>query len=267
MSLLLRDTWLNVRTLAVFRQSWYLLEKFPFALPDKPVPDRLDRLAALAEPVRRALYRFVAGEAEPVSRERAALGVGVALHVAKFHLDRLVQDGLLEAEYRRPAGRGGPGAGRPAKLYRRAGVDIDVSLPERRYGLAGQLLVRATRAAEREGVPIGKALDQVALEDGRSLGTEAAAHLAKRSAGARRVEVLVKVLADQGYEPRQVGRDVLLANCPFRLLAAEDTELVCGMNLAFVRGVLDGLDARGRRAVPDPAAGRCCVRITATPPG
>src|SRR5438045_398628 len=82
-----------------------------------------------------------------VNREQAAAGAGVAHHVAKFHLDRLVDDGLLTAEYRRPAGRGGPGAGRPAKLYRRSDVDLEVSLPERRYDLAGRLLVRAVAEA------------------------------------------------------------------------------------------------------------------------
>src|SRR5438477_3367219 len=89
---------------------------------------RLDRISGLGEPVRRALYRFVVGQAAPVSRDQAAAGVGIARHVAKFNLDRLVQDGLLQAEYRRPEGRGGPGAGRPAKRYRRAEGDLEVSL-------------------------------------------------------------------------------------------------------------------------------------------
>src|SRR5437763_14146356 len=84
---------------------------------------RLDRLAGLGEPVRRALYRFVVAQGAPVSREQAAAGLDVAHHVAKFNLDRLVEDGLLEAEYRRPEGRRGPGAGRPATLYRRAAAD------------------------------------------------------------------------------------------------------------------------------------------------
>ena len=101
---------------------------------------RLDRLAGLGEPVRRALYCFVVAQGAPISREQAATGVGVAHHVAKFNLDRLVADGLLQAEYRRPEGRGGPGAGRPAKVYRRAEGDLEVTLPERRYDLAGRLL-------------------------------------------------------------------------------------------------------------------------------
>ena len=55
-----------------------------------------------------------------MGRDQAAQGVGVPTHTAKFHLDRLVDEGLLEVEFRRLSGRTGPGSGRPAKLYRRS---------------------------------------------------------------------------------------------------------------------------------------------------
>src|SRR4051812_1023437 len=90
--------------------------------------ERLARIAALGEPIRRALYRYVVGQREPVGRDQAAEAIGVARHTAKFHLDRLEADGLLQSDYSRPAGRRGPGAGRPAKRYRRAGGEIEVSL-------------------------------------------------------------------------------------------------------------------------------------------
>src|SRR3954471_788260 len=100
---------------------------------------RLRRIGALAEPVRRALYRFVVTQREPVTREQAAAAVDVAHHVAKFNLDRLGGEGVLRgAASGRPRGRGGPGAGRPAKVYRRADVDVEVTLPERRYEVAAR---------------------------------------------------------------------------------------------------------------------------------
>ena len=76
-------------------------------------------VAALAEPVRRELYQYVIAQPEPVSRDQAGEAAGIPRHTAKFHLDRLCDEGLLQAEYRRLSGRVGPGAGRPAKLYRR----------------------------------------------------------------------------------------------------------------------------------------------------
>ncbi|MGH9164213.1 MAG: helix-turn-helix domain-containing protein, partial [Acidimicrobiales bacterium] len=115
---------------------------------------RVSGIAVLGEPVRRALYRYVVAQPSPVNRDEAGEGTGVARHVAKFHLDKLVGDGLLEVEFRRPPGRGGPGAGRPAKLYRRSSREVEVSLPDRRYDLAGRLLAQAVVDATRHGIPV-----------------------------------------------------------------------------------------------------------------
>jgi len=222
---------------------------------------RLDQVAALGEPVRRALYRFVAAQPEPVTREQAAAGVGVAQHTAKFHLDRLVDDGLLEAGYRRPPGRGGPGAGRPAKVYRRSDTDLDVSLPERHYDLAGRLLVRAIAQAEQAGSPVSDALHSVATQEGRSAGAQVASNLGRRAPRSEVEAAVFDTLTADGYEPRRNGDHFMLANCPFHALAREATELVCGMNRAYLAGMLDGLGATTLDAKLDPARGRCCVRL------
>src|SRR5215218_11217440 len=101
----------------------------------------LDRLAALAEPVRRRLYEFVAAQADPVDRDAAAAGAGVGRPLAAFHLDRLAEAGLLDVTYRRRSGRTGPGAGRPAKFYARARHgELSVSVPPRQYDLAAEIL-------------------------------------------------------------------------------------------------------------------------------
>jgi len=212
-------------------------------------------VAALSEPVRRELYRYVVAQDEPVSRERAAAGTGVAHHVAKFNLDRLVADGLLDVEYSRPAGRGGPGAGRPAKLYRRAARDISVSLPERRYDLAGRVMAEAITIAARDRVPLDDALRAAARTAGRGLGQGAEA-----SADAP-VQAVSDVLARHGYEPRTVDGGVVLANCPFHSLAVDYTELMCGINRDLVDGVLDAVCPGALAARLDPGPDRCCVTV------
>jgi predicted ArsR family transcriptional regulator len=225
--------------------------------------NQVARVAALGEPIRRALYRFVVSQPEPVSRERAAAGLGIAHHVAKFHLDRLEMDGLLDVEYRRPVGRRGPGAGRPTKLYRRSSRDVVVALPERRYDLAGHIMAEAIAAAQDTGIPVAEALNGAANAAGRALGERAGHTVGRRPRPGALAALVSDVLADNGYEPR-VGPDgITLANCPFDSLAATHTTLVCGMNLNLVDGLLDALEsADDMHARLAPSAGRCCVIVT-----
>jgi predicted ArsR family transcriptional regulator len=222
--------------------------------------DRVAGVAALAEPVRRDLYLFVAAQPEPVGRDQAASGVGVPRHTAKFHLDKLVEEGLLVTEFRRLTGRQGPGAGRPAKLYRRAPGEVAVSLPERRYELAGRLMAAAIDEASGAGTPVREALDRAAASFGASLGEQArAGRPARRSVDAS-IAGLCTALATCGYEPRADADVVTLRNCPFDALARQHTDLVCGMNLALVTAAADRLDERLASRL-DPEPGRCCVVV------
>jgi predicted ArsR family transcriptional regulator len=218
-------------------------------------------LASLAEPTRRALYLYVRDRGTPVSRDEAAAGVGVPRHQAKFHLDRLVDDGLLEVEFARRTGRQGPGAGRPAKLYRRGSRELAVTLPERRYELAGQLMARAIADARGTGQPAAEALDRAARDRGRELADQALQEAGDNPSHAALLATVRATLDEEGYQTRSDPAGLTLANCPFHALAAEHTALICGMNLAIMEGLLDRLGGLGLAAVLDPADGRCCVRL------
>jgi predicted ArsR family transcriptional regulator len=222
-------------------------------------------IGVLAEPARRELYLHVAVQPDPVSREQAASAVGLPLHSAKFHLDRLVEEGLLEVEFRRLSGRTGPGAGRPSKLYRRSSRQLSVTLPERRYDLAGDVLAAAMDQAMKHDTPNQEAEHDAAHQRGRRIARESRARL-RRSPGLQYLgdddlEYAAEVLADHGYEPRVDAQEICLANCPFDRLAAEHTEIVCGMNLALIDGVLEGLEARRLAAELAPQEGFCCVKV------
>ena len=204
----------------------------------------LASLALLDEPVRLRLYEWAVAQARPVGREEAARAVGVSRSLATFHLDRLVDGGLLVADYRRLNGRTGPGAGRPARVYWRAPREISVSLPERRYELAARVMVEALEKSARAGGNVR----QAAREVGQRIGS---AEPSLRSA-----------LADNGYEPTEPDEEgvIRLRNCPFHALVDEHRPLVCDMNLALVEGITDaiGSDASLRPRL-DPQPGYCCV--------
>ena len=90
-------------------------------------PNRAEAVAVLADPQRRELYRL-ATERE-ISRDEAAAALGIPRSTAAAHLERLAGAGLLAVTHVRRSGRTGPGAGRPAKLYRAASADVAASIP------------------------------------------------------------------------------------------------------------------------------------------
>lgn len=230
--------------------------------------DQVVGIGALAEAARRDLYFYVVAQPEPVSREQAADAVGIPLHSAKFHLDRLVEAGLLDVEFRRLSGKTGPGAGRPSKLYLRSSRQLSVTLPERRYDLAGDVLASAIDRSLKQGVALADAVRDAAQQAGRRIADEyrdrvaaGAGDVPAQEAGGGALERAADVLAGNGYEPRLRDREICLANCPFDRLAAEHTELVCGMNLALVGAVLDRLSLDDVCAELAPEQGFCCVRV------
>lgn len=230
--------------------------------------DRVAAIASLGEPTRRALYDHLAAVGDWVSRDQAADAVGLGRATAAHHLDRLADEGLVDVDYQRLTGRSGPGAGRPAKLYRRANRDVDVSLPPRDYELAGRLLAGAVEQASGEGVDVSRALDEVTRAEGRRLADRVRTRLrdepASDGAAATR-RVVLDVLAEHGYEPRP-GDDgtVVLANCPFHRLARQHTQLICGMNLAVLGAAIDAVGQVGLEARLEPEDGQCCVRLRPT---
>jgi predicted ArsR family transcriptional regulator len=217
-------------------------------MPQPELDRRLTALASLGDPLRRALYRSVTSRDGGVGRDEAAAAVGVSRALAAYHLDKLVEAGMLETRFERRTGRRGPGAGRTAKLYLRSASPVEVALPARDYELMAGLLARAVEADPSGGA--GSALDRAA----RAMGAEVAA---ERGDDAE----VASVLDDRGYEPYQDQGVLRLRNCPFGRLAEAHRDLVCHANLAFMEGLLDGLGRGGLRAVLEPRPGRCCVAL------
>jgi predicted ArsR family transcriptional regulator len=209
-------------------------------------------VAVLEEPTRRRLYEYVVGRPEPVSRDDAASALGLPRTTVAFHLDKLTEEGLLATCYERRTGRTGPGAGRPAKLYHRSDREIEISLPERQYAVAGHLLASAIQDAEITDLTPREAVNRRAHEYGEALGQAAR----ERGEG----DVLVQVLEAHGFEPRPEDDGIALANCPFRRLAKDHPQLVCSMNLHLVAGLLTSLESAFDAELA-PAPGHCCVRL------
>lgn len=217
-------------------------------------------MAVLHDPVRRRLYQLVRGSGRPVSREEAAAETGISRGLAAFHLDKLVERGLLTFRYARPEGRSGPGAGRPSKLYEPSEQEVSASIPPRRYDMIGKLLVESILAdpGNRSRPEVAEA---VAAREGRSIGEEIRKELRLRPPGSERaLATATDILRDRGYEPYPADEGGLrLRNCPFHDLARHAPELICRMNRAFIEGVVRGLGNESLAAALEPTPGECCV--------
>ena len=201
-------------------------------------------LGSLDDPVRRRLYDYVASCDEPVTREDAAAAAGISRTLAAYHLDKLAEAGILSASYARPAGRSGPGAGRPAKQYSRTQQELSVSVPPRDYKLLAELFAEAV-SGDDSGV-VRSAVMAAARKAGR--------------AGAS--DDLIGALCGRGYEPVEAADGgIELRNCPFHRLVHQHTELVCGLNLQLIQGMLEAVGEPPERATLAPREGRCCVAV------
>lgn len=222
----------------------------------------LSALSGLDDPVRSQLYEFVSGSAEPVGRDEAAAAAGIGRALAAYHLDKLVGLGLLTASYRRPSGRTGRGAGRPAKLYARSEREFTVTVPPREYELAARLLARAV---ETGGTGQSRtALHTAARQAGAELGKRHQSGSARRSSVQHAAQA---ALREYGFEPSaDRAGTIWLRNCPFHQLASRHPDLICGMNLALIEGLTAGLGASELSPALNPGTGRCCVVISLARP-
>lgn len=210
-------------------------------------------VAALVDRSRRALYDYVRHQDHPITRDEAAGVLAMSHNLVAFHLDKLVEVGLLRARYEAaPLGRP-RGRGRAPKVYESAETGVAVSIPERRYDLAGEILADALAEGSDEA---RSAAMRCARERGEELGRMASSgqhqpgHLHRAAA----------LLADLGFEPSLAGERIVVRNCPFHALARHQPQLICGLNVAFVEGLLAGIRAPATAHLA-PRPGMCCVEV------
>ncbi len=210
----------------------------------EPVEERIGRLvSALGDPTRRAVYFAVRRGRAGVTKDDVSAEVEIGRRLAGFHLDKLVEHGLVVADSPRRPGR----RGRPAKVYSiNESDDLSVSLPERHYDLLAELLLEAT--SDESGATTAEALDRVGFDFGLRLGTAEVASSSEDppASSSEAVRRAAQVLSGIGFAAKvdvDAGiQSITACACPFERVAFADPERICGLDRAIWRGVLTAME-------------------------
>jgi predicted ArsR family transcriptional regulator len=202
----------------------------------------LDRLAAAGDLQLRRILLYARGRRDPFAADDVAVVLGVHRNVARSRLDRLVEAGFLVVTPERRGGRRGPGAGRPAKVYRVAPELEGVEFPDRRLAELTSLLVEKVPARGRS-----KALREAGEDFGRTLA--AAGGLKQSRSVGTGLERVCDALGTLGFQVSVVSLDgdqaeLASPTCPLRPLVVR-----CPDASAIDRGMWAGLVERGVRGV------------------
>jgi predicted ArsR family transcriptional regulator len=202
------------------------------AHPLRSDPDP-DPVRALGH-TRSRVWVLLQGAADPLAVTEVADRMGLHANTARFHLDGLVDAGLVE---RAIEDRGVPG--RPRTLY---SANSDAAITGRRsYRLLTEILA-SLLASQRQ--PAKAAMD-AGNAWGRYLVSKPAPFEHVDSASATRQ--LVSALDDIGFAPEAVTagrkRRILLHHCPFRDVVESQGEVICSIHLGLMQGLLGELDA------------------------
>jgi predicted ArsR family transcriptional regulator len=240
----------------------------PSASVDLPPTRDVAAVAALGDESRRRMYEFIRGAAHPVTRDQAAAAVGISRKLAAFHLDKLVEVGLLDVDVARPGEV--RRVGRRPKVYRAGETPVRVSIPSRCPDLLVGILIEAldtgdavSGGGEADGHRTAR-VAAVARRRGRELGVAERERTRPGRLGVERgLTAVDAVLTALGFEPRRERpTELSLRNCPFHPHAAAAPQLVCTLNHALISGLLEGLGADTVTASLTPRAGECCVRLS-----
>jgi predicted ArsR family transcriptional regulator len=201
-------------------------------------------ISALQDPTRRRiLLDFFVHDREWTVND-VVKAVGVHRTVVHRHLERLVALGYLAVGQRRGK------SGKPAKLYRLTGQQIELSYPVRRFARLAGLLAESLQGQGRDGI-------KTAREAGRRYG----ASLVTQSANS--ISAVLQQLAPLGAEYTLTDHDQILAqNCIFRQACALAEAVVCELHAGLMEGAFQkaGLALR-TEAITNYAEHGCAYRV------
>lgn len=213
--------------------------------------------AVVGDRTRLAIYDYVAKHgAGAVSTQEVAEQFGLHPNVARMHLNKLTDVGLLAARPEK-SGKGG----RPGMAYSVSGNAVAFSFPPRAYDILSELL---SAALDRVGPAGMVALAQVGQAFGRQVAAEGLARAdinLSEATAEELLQVLTRALTERGMEATIVRHPdgtlgLAMPNCGFREVATEHPQIICRLHDSIVRGALETIiDLTGLQSIGSVLAG------------
>jgi predicted ArsR family transcriptional regulator len=156
---------------------------------------------------------------------------GLHVNTVRFHLDRLVAEGLVARHLQRRTLRGRP------RLLFTAVPGPDRSADRRNYRLLSEMLAGFFADIVPEA---GEQAQQIGRTWGRYLSSRPAPY--RHSTEEKALPELLRVLDEVGFDPEPAetatGHRIRLRHCPFLEVAEAHQEVVCSLHLGLMQGVL-----------------------------
>ncbi|MGH2863067.1 MAG: helix-turn-helix transcriptional regulator [Solirubrobacteraceae bacterium] len=206
---------------------------------------------ALSQPTRAKVFGLLGDLHRPASTDELAVELGMHPNGVRLHLERLLDEGLVERRRERQA-RGRPRDSWAISPDAQPGGD-----PPTGYASLSRWLVQAL-------VTSGARVDDME-ETGRLIGRG----LASDHPGAKDEQMLFDTLTTLGFQPERqaiASQRVTyrLRNCPYRQAVHERQPLVCALHRGLTSGLVEGMDTgtvSGFEA-KDPDLAGCIVRVS-----
>jgi predicted ArsR family transcriptional regulator len=209
------------------------------------------RHRALAHLSRVQILELLQEAADGLDVTALARRTGLHPNTIRVHLEKLAAAGLVTAEIVRRGGRG-----RPSTRYR-ATEDPD----EDGYRLLASMLATALDTGDHAGP--SPAVETAGRRWGQRLAQTSGAREATEQR--RSAPQAVTALFDQlGFAPARDGDRIVLHACPYRTLARQHPDVICGLHLGMLRGALEVHGASGQRAWLEPfvTPARCLAGLS-----
>ncbi len=193
----------------------------------------------MSDPTRFYIYQYLVENHQDVSVVDIGNTFDIHPNVARLHLSKLEEVGLVTS-YLKKTGKGG----RPGRRYQLSNEVIELNFPARDYKILSSIALEALMDL---GDPGKKALYETGKKYGKEAMRKSLNHLGEQSTTQDKIKLLenasriLGMYPDFEYDSNTNSISFSINNCPFKEIATNNHKMVCEMHRIFIKGMFEVL--------------------------